>query len=252
MSIKHAKTNKYTGGTNNYTRPPTHEAAEFIRAKYNMLIEEHGKTRLKKINVVPFPEGTTEKKKKAEITKYIKRMLKAAGVGDADFAKILAVDKSKEAGGVGAKLLKTHYEYTLRECGVDPLSGVGHFLVGERIYDTTTDSYRGLTEETGVNYLNTIMRRSAYFDWNERCDQRITSHLCAEEGCREIVVPATGNSDKTGVVTKRRVFLPAGSTITVCSKYGFDGVVSFSNPNPEVKDNTANPNRKKAEYIDLY
>lgn len=230
----------YTGGTHNYIRPPTRTAADLIIMKYNILVTKIGKS-LKKMKVVPI-SGRDRKEQKANLTKYFKEMLLAAGVTQSEFA--LAVDPKhpKAEGGAGYKLLKKHYEYVLQDrCGVDLDSSVGCYLRGARIFDTTGDYYRALSDETGDHHLQTIMNRDDLFVANNG-SVTLSSEKCGE--MRKFSITKGPPGTLTEVLTRKKLWIPKGGEIVVCGEhYGVAGEIRFSRK--KVFDNGV-------EYTELY
>lgn len=225
----------YTGGTHNYIRPPLGETTDFILTKYNQLIEKHGKTKLGKMLVVPVP-GKTMGERKTTVTKYIRTMLAQAGVKKEDFEAALDKDNPKAAGGAGYQLLIKHYDYVLQEhCGVDLDSGLGHYLRGLRIYDTTTDYYRCLSDETGNNFLQRIMRRD---NWVAPPLNKDTIICCANGETNKYTILPGGPGTRTGVVTTQAVFVPAGFEVSISAPLGIEGeiyAIETLNGSPPVK-----------------
>lgn len=220
---------QFTGATNNYIRPPTKEVSDLIVKKRDVLIKEYGKTKLRQMKVLIFAEGTTEQQKKAAVTKHIYEVLRNAGITREKIRNAVDPNNPKKAGGAGLSLLQKHYDYALKEYGGIKLhSGIGLFLRGMRIYDTTTDSYRCLNDETGNHYLQVIMRRIDVRAGNKISVnlRPITSEL-KNPRLREIKVAAIGHDIRTGVRTKKEIRVPKGATIVVKSKYGVKGSVKF-------------------------
>ena len=165
--------------------------------------------------------------KKAKLTSHIRNTLLEAGVPEELLRKATNQDNPKEAGGAGFNLLKKHYEYSLQEQGgVKLSSGLGFYMRGRRIHDTTTDYYRCLSDQTGDHVLQVIMRR---INVGAEAPKKtaVSSVLLNEEGKREINVPAAGHDIKTGVITKKTVFIPKGTEIYFSSPNGVEGTVSF-------------------------
>lgn len=219
---------QFTGATNNYIRPPTKEVSDLIVKKYGVLVKKYGKTRLRKMKVLIFPEGTTEQQKKAAVTKHIYEVLRNAEITREKIRTAVDHNNPQKAGGAGLSLLHKHYDYALKEYGgVDLHSGIGLFLRGMRIYDTTTDSYRCLNDETGNYYLQVIMRRIDVCTGNISIDQSPITSKVKNPRLREIKVAAIGHDIRTGVQTKKVIRIPKGTTIVVKSKYGVKGSVKF-------------------------
>lgn len=169
-------------------------------------------------------------------------MLLAAGVTQSEFA--LAVDPKhpKAEGGAGYKLLKKHYEYVVQDrCGADLDSPVGCYLRGARIYETTGDYYRALSDETGNYYLQTIMNRDDFFVTNNG-PLTLSSEKCGE--MRKLSITKGPPGTLTEVLTRKMLRIPKGGEIVVCGKHhGVAGEISFSRK--RVRDNGV-------EYAELY
>lgn len=205
----------YTGGTHNYIRPPLRETADIIIMKHSILKEKYGITRLKKMKVVPIlDEHAPDAKKKAELSKYFLKMLRGVGVTNEDLKRVKSPQKANEAGGAGYTFLCSHYDYVLQErCGVKLNSGIGCYLRGVRIYDTTSDYYRALSDATGNNVLQVIMNRDDLFVSDVVSTIELTSKT-AESG-RQIIAPPAPSGTRTALSTKKRILIPKGSTIQI-------------------------------------
>ena len=220
---------QFTGATNNYIRPPTKEVSDLIVKKYDELVREFGKTKLRKMKVLMFAEGTTEKQKKTAVTNHIYEILRKSGITREKIRTAVDPNNPKKEGGTGLSLLHKHYDYALKEYGgVNIHSGIGLFLRGMRIYDTTTDSYRCLNDETGNYHLQVIMRRIDVRVGNTVSvgKKPITAQLKSPR-VREIKVAAIGHDIRTGVRTKKEIRVPGGTTIVVQSEYGVMGSAKF-------------------------
>lgn len=220
---------KYTGGTHNYLRPPLREAADFIIARYQYLDKTQPDSRWKQRPLVSIP-GKDKSEQKAELSKYFRQMLRAAGVTQKKLKEAIDPKKPKAEGGAGYALLSKHYDYVLRNiCGVDLNSGVGHFLRAVRIHDTTTDYYRCLTDETGNHFLEVIMRRDGYADVKiDGTTAKISSVLSDDKSTRTVSILPGNTNELTGVLTKKKIFLPAGSTLVISAQNGIRGSTRFS------------------------
>jgi hypothetical protein len=210
-----------TGGTHNYTAPPTKETADFLSQKHALLAQKFKTRQLVKMPVVPVEGG--KKEKIAILTKHFRQMLRDAGVSADEISRAADPHNPKAAGGGGYSLLCSHYDYVLQErCGVDLDSGVGCYLRGLRIHDTTSDYYRSLSDGTGAHYLQMIMNRDDIWSAAEG-PKRITSR---EEGASKVImVPSGPPGTRTRVNSNKRIFLPAGSTLMVRSPTGVEGNV---------------------------
>lgn len=216
---------KLTGGTHNYTRPPLRETADFLLVKYRLLLEKHSEERLKKMLVVPVP-GKTITEKKAALSKLFRTTLLAAGVPQSDIKQAARPGEVKSAGGAAYKLLSKHYDFVLQDrCEVDLDSGVGCYLRGIRIHDTTNDYYRSFSDSTGDHFLQTIMDRDNLFCEGSSENTDITEQMV--DGRQEIFVPPVSPRAKTQVLSKDLIFLPKETQITVSSPCGIEGNISF-------------------------
>lgn len=226
----------YTGGTHNYIRPPTRETADYLLEKYKLLQAEYPLSKLKKMKIVSVP---TEDKKnqKSYLTAYYRRMLKAAGVDTADLTGY-----KQEVGGGAYTLLCRHYDYVLRtRCGVNLDSGVGCYLRAVRIYDVTSDHYRCFNDATGLHYLQTIMDRDNIFQAIPTT-RKITTEKHTDY--RTFTIPSSPPGMRTTVVSKKRLFLPQGSTLILSSPSGLEGNLQFFlNENETITS---------SDFIDLY
>lgn len=174
--------------------------------------------------------------KKAALTHYIRTTLRMTGVSREDFEKAVAPDK-KTDGGAGCALLCKHYEFALQtSCGVDLDSGIGCYLRAMRIHDTTTDYYLCLSDETGNHRLQTIMDRAQCGTGVQEKEYLppISSKLLKDDSIREYSVLPGGPEEKTAVVTKKRIFIPAGSDLTLMCKNGLTGTIKFSHDPKEI------------------
>lgn len=234
---------KYTGGTHNYLRPPLQETANFIIARYNYLKEKNTKTQLKNQPLVLIPDKSI-KEKKASLSKYFRTLLTSAGVKKRKIDDAINPEDPKSDGGAGYALLCKHYDYVLENiCGVELNSGVGYFLRAMRIHDTTTDYYRCLTDETGNHFLQVIMRRDGYAEiLIDGAVAKISSVLSEDKSTQTVTVQPENARELTGVLTKQKIFLPAGSDLVVSAENGVRGSARFSS----AKESAS------AEYIKLY
>lgn len=165
-----------------------------------------------------------------------------AGVSREDFEKAIDPNKKKAAGGAGYALLCKHYEFTLQtSCGVNLDSGIGCYLRAMRIHDTTTDYYLCLSDETGNHRLQTIMNRAQCGTGarEEKNLPSISSKFIKGDSIREYSVLSGGPQEKTAVVTKKRIFIPAGSNLTLMCKNGLTGTVKFSRDPKEILKSTS-------------
>lgn len=218
----------YTGGTHNYTRPPTRETADLLIERYNHLCQDQGKTKLKKLLIVPAC-GKTMKEKKAALTGYFRRVLGSVAVTQEDFAKAIDPENPKASGGAGYALLCKHYVYTLQEkCGIIANSGLGCYVMSMRIYDTTTDYYLCLSDDSGNHHLQVVMRR-AQLDSTERVDVPPITEIESNTAYHDFLVRAVGHESLNAVSSKKQIFIPAGSMVAIRSKYGVRGFLKFSN-----------------------
>lgn len=218
----------YSGGTHNYLRPPLRETANFIIARYNHLLERDSKRHLKNQPLVSIP-GDTETKQKAALTKHIRDMLQDAGLSVAQINTAADGDKPKASGGAGYQLLCKHYDYVLKDiCGVDLDSGIGHYLRSLRIHDTTTDYYRCLSDETGNHFLEVITRRDGYNAWTDGHPAKTSSKLSDDKATRVVTIASGGSKVQTGVLTKKKIFLPAGAELVISASEGVRGSVCFT------------------------
>jgi len=135
-----------------------------------------------------------------------------------------------------------HYDYVLTErCDVVLDSGVGCYLRGIRIHDTTNDYYRSFSDPTGNRFLQTIMDRDDCFREVPAQPPEITEQYT--NGQQELVFPVGPPETRSGVITKEPIFIPKGTIITIGSPCGINGNVSFSN-----QSNLPTPSKR----IDLY
>lgn len=216
-----------TGGTHNYTRPPLRETADFLLKKYRLLLKNHSENRIKKMLVVPVP-GKTISEKKAALSKYFRTTLLAAGVSQADIQQAARPEETKAAGGAAYTLLCRHYDYVLKEqCEIETDSGVGCYLRGVRIHDTTNDYYRSFSDETGNHTLQTIMNRDDRFREIPAKPPEITEQYL--NGYQEVIIPSGPPETRSGVITKEPIFIPKGTIITIGGLCGVNGNISFSN-----------------------
>ena len=235
---------KFAGGTNNYLRPPLRETANFIIARYQYLKKTKSKIQLKKCPLVPL-QGKSETEKKAELSKYFRETLQSVGVTRKKLTESINPENPKAGGGAGYALLSNHYEYVLQEvCGVDLNSGVGYFLRAMRIHDTTTDYYRCLTDETGNHFLEIIMRRDGYAEIKIDGNPATIKSTLSEDKTTRLanILPCNAN-EITGVLTRKKLFLPAGSDLILSAENGIRGAARLT----EKED--VSP---EADYIVLY
>lgn len=232
---------KLTGGTHNYTRPPLRETADFLLKKHRLLLEKYSEKRVKNMLVVPVP-GTTISKKKAALSKHFRATLLAAGVSQSDIQQAARPEEKKAAGGAAYTLLCKHYDYVLTErCDVVLDSGVGCYLRGIRIHDTTNDYYRSFSDPTGNRFLQTIMDRDDCFREVPAQLPEITEQYT--NGQQELIFPVGPSETRSGVISKEPIFIPKGTIITIGSPCGVNGNVSFNN-----QSNLRMPSKR----IDLY
>ncbi|MGM9602428.1 MAG: hypothetical protein ACI3W5_12720 [Faecousia sp.] len=234
----------YAGGTHNYLRPPLRETANFIIARYHFLLKKENKSQLKTMPLVSIP-GETVAKKKAALSKYFRTMLQDAGISAGQISTAVDPNNPKAAGGAGYTLLCKHYDHTLKDvCGVDLDSGVGCFLRSLRIHDTTTDYYRCLSDKTGNHFLEVITRRDGYREiLLDGHPAKISSKLNDDKTVRTTTVASGGPKLITGVLTRKKIFLPAGSKLVFSAGEGVRGTVCFTTEHDE---------EMSAEYTPLY
>lgn len=230
-----------TGGTHNYTRPPLRETADFLLKKRQLLLEKYSEKQINKMLVVPVP-GQSISAKKATLSKYFRTTLLAAGVSQSDIQQAARPGETKSAGGAAYKLLSRHYDFVLQDrCEVDLDSGVGCYLRGIRIHDTTNDYYRSFSDPTGNHFLQVIMDRDTLFCEESSTNTEITEQLV--NGHQEITIPAVSPRIRTAVLSKDFLFLPKGTRLIITSPCGIEGQVSF-----QTSPNTPPPEK----HIDLY
>jgi len=227
----------YTGGTYNYTRPPLRETADFIKIKFGALCERCSLSTLRKRHVIDMGD-IPEKKRQAVLTKYIRDTLLEAGVSVADLQQVAMQSTDPKApGGSGHKLLCQHYDHVLQtRCGVNLDSGLGHFLRGIRIYDTTNDFYRSLRDATGNDILQEIMARDNLFVSVDKSQHYELTSRTLENG-REITAPPAPPGARTAISTKKHILVPKGSLIVI--RGPVEGIVrSRVSPTNTAADNT--------------
>ena len=227
---------KLTGGTHNYTHPPLRETADFLLKKRQLLLEKYSEKQINKMLVVPVP-GQSISAKKATLSKYFRTTLLAAGVSQSDIQQATHPGEKKSAGGAAYTLLCRHYDHVLKDrCGINPDSGVGCFLRGVRIHDTTNDYYRSFSDSTGDHFLQTVMNRDNLFCENSSENTEITEQLV--DGHQELIIPPVSPRSKTEVLSKDLFFLPKGTRLTITSLGGVEGRVSFHTclDDPSTKD----------------
>lgn len=216
---------KFTGATLDYIRPPLGESTGFLLQKLTALQQMLSPRKLKKLRLVPL-KGS-EKEQKAVLAKYFRQTLQQVGVGSEDFARAVDVNDPKAAGGAGYALLCKHYDWVLQtRCGMDLTSGVGAYLRGMRIHDTTTDSYRSLRDKTGDRFLQTVVRQDTFFfsigatppSIQVDEDEVYTTYTIKPNDCPDLI----------GALTSNPLFIPAGTQLMVESDFGIKGTVSFA------------------------
>lgn len=159
---------EYTGGVHDFSRPPLPAGKQLILMKRDLLSKEYSESELMELYLVHQPGEPKKAISETKASEELRTCLKKAKV---HFSEAFVIGKSgveKEAysynGQAIIQLLHDHYASILEEqCGVDLSSGLGHFLRGELIKDTTTSFYTSLTGEDGKFLLEAILRRDRRF-----------------------------------------------------------------------------------------
>lgn len=229
-----------TGATHNFSRPPLPAYRDLILARLAYLKDRYKEEKIQRMYLVPSDNSGESPMPASKITTYLRTTLLHAGI---DYSKLAAcvADGRHKLGGAGLKLLQDHYETILREeCGVDLSSGIGHFLCGKAIFDTTTDSYRSLISEDGKHVLQGLIRRDAHL-CTEELDRELKPVIW-EDGEKIIVdLPAAGLGNLTGGLIP--IKMHAGERLSVITTqesnevsyigYGFSGDITADISNGE-------------------
>lgn len=244
VNIRHIK--ETSSATQIYTRPPTAETADFLIETYAMLkkVEKRSKKELENTYLVPIVGS--DKEKKAALTKYFRAVLKEAGVESQDFAIAVDPNQPKAEGGAGYALLCKHFDYVLaHRCGVNLDSGVGHFMRGMRINDTTTDSYRSLTDCGGNHYLQIVMRRDRwFFQRGMSAESGGVIETEMEDGGYHYTMEPCSQLPINSVITTKGILISAGTPVKMSNTLGLEGNVLFYPVGDEKARNRAIENQQ--------
>jgi len=229
--VIYSRKDRNSGSLHDFTRPVLKESSDFIIQIRNREIEKYGtEDDIKGRKVVPIrirrSSGLdTEADIKARLSKYVRNILIEAGLTPEWINT--SIGTTRAPGGSGLALLHKHYNYVLTErCGIDLDSPEGKYLRGLIPEGTTHGYYRSMNDSvSGIPFFLIVMRRDDCFSEKHEVIPQV--EIVTKEDTSEIKIPAYGPGQRTNVSIKK-IFIPAGTRITIRAAYGIEGEVRFS------------------------
>lgn len=151
----------YVSATQNYTFPIFPFEAKLLNDYIDDLIKNFGDSRLSNENYLFSSDNGESPLQESDIKQLCKTELQLLKIGYADLLKRVDLQKEK-----GVELLKMTYRSRLERCGLSKSSDEGAYLfmlhqsLGNKVQ---ADHYRGLTGESGREFLLSIVMQDKRF-----------------------------------------------------------------------------------------